>query len=196
MKVEVTPRNTVKWEKKVYSAITDHRGEFLIDTIPPGNEYRLEVLASGPYLGSLSDFFMVEQNIVPLVIMLDSINLVSVDGMIVNVDDAPIADFEILVQNVDISYPGRSIISDSSGFFRLDQFPTGDLQFSTRGDNSFKITGVNLTDEYRNLTLVVDKGGYYLPGWVRDEFDATITQARVVLTSEFSLIILSLSGHG
>jgi hypothetical protein len=186
MKIEVTPKNTVSWEQKVYTAVTDHRGEFLIEAIPPGKEYRLEVLAAGTFLGSLVDFFPIDKDITSLAIILDSIELTTVDGMIVDVDSSPIADFEILIQNVGIAYPGRAIISDSSGFFRLDQFPTGDLQLSTRGDNNFKITGIKLTGEYKNLTLVLDRGNYYLSGWVRDEFDAPISQARVSMTSEFT----------
>ena len=187
MQIEISPKNRSAWQQDLYTANTDHRGEFRIDMIPPNTEYRLEVLASGTYLGTLLDPFPVERDMLAVTITLESIELVTVDGMIVGADDAPVADFEIMVQNIDIAYPGRKIVSDASGFFQLAGFPTGELQLSTSGADHFKITGITLRpSEYRNLTLALDKGSYHLSGWVTDEFDAPVAQARVVLTSEFS----------
>lgn len=187
MQIEISPKHPSAWQQIVYTASTDHRGEFLFGAIPPDNEYRLEVLASGSYAGTLLDPFPVSRDMPAATISLDSLELVTVDGMIVNVDDGPVTDFEILVQNVSIAYPGRKIISDMSGFFQLAKFPAGELQLSTSGAEHFKITGITLRPgEYRNLTLALDKGSYHLSGWVSDEFDAPIAQARVVLTSAFS----------
>jgi hypothetical protein len=187
MQIEISPKVTTPGLNNVYTATTDQRGKFLISAIPPDYEYRLEVLASGAYVGTLLDPFPVDRDMPEVTITLDSVELVSVDGMIVDVDNAPVTDFEILIQNIDIAYPGRKIVSDTSGFFQLNEFPAGSLQLSTSGADHFKITGITLQPgEYRNLTLALDKGGYYLSGWVRDEFDAPISQARVVLTSVFS----------
>lgn len=184
MQIEISHKDSLTGNQKIYTATTDHRGEFLFDAIPPGNNYRLEVLSSGTYLGILVDSFAISIDMPLVMLTLDSIELVTVDGMIVDVDNAPVANFEMLVQNVGIAYPGRRIISDSSGFFHLAGFPGGELQISTRGAEHFKISGISLNSNmYRNLTLVLDKGGYHLSGWVSDEFDAPITQARVTLTS-------------
>ncbi len=187
MQIEISPKQALEWDKNIYTTTTNHNGEFLFNAIPPNDRYRLEVLASGTYAGVLLDPFPVKRDRPPVTITLDSIELVTVDGMIVDVDDAPVANFEILVQNLDMVYPGRKIVSDSSGFFQLAQFPAGDLQLTTSGDEDFKITGITLQPgEYRNLMLALDKGGYHLSGWVSDEFDAPIAQARVVMTSTFS----------
>jgi hypothetical protein len=187
MQIEISPKNRSVWQQDLYIAKTDHRGEFLFSAIPPNIEYRLEVLASGSYLGTLLDSFPVARDTSLVTIILDSVELTTVDGMIVDVDGAPVADIEILVQNVGIAYPGRKIVSDTSGFFHLAKFPAGELQMSTRGAEHFKVSGITLrSGEYRNLTVALDKGGYHLSGWVSDEFDAPIAQARVALTSEFS----------
>ncbi len=187
MQIEISPGVEVAWQQNVYTASTDYNGKFLISAIPPDNEYRLEVLTSGAYAGTLFDPFPVVPDMPAVAITLNSIELVSVAGMIVGVDNAPVTDFEILVQNVSIAYPGRKVVSDSSGFFELAQFPVGQIQMSTSGTEHFMITGLTLQpDEYRNLTLAIDKGSYYLTGWVSDEFDTPIAQARVALTSVFS----------
>lgn len=187
MRIEITPKDSLSGEKNVYTTTTDHRGEFRFESIPPGNNYRLEVLASGAYLGIFLDPVAVNIGMPLVIITLDSVELVTIDGMIVDVDNAPVPNFEILIQNVGLAYPGRKIRSDSSGFFRLAQFPTGELQLSTSGAEHFKISGITLnSDVYRNLTLVLDKGAYHLSGWVSGEFGAPIAQARVTLTSNFN----------
>ena len=187
MHIEISLGNSPAWQQKVYTSSTDHRGEFRFAAIPPDDDYRLEVLASGAYTGALLKPFPVNLDMSPLTITLESLELVTVDGMIVDVDDTPVVDFEILFQNVGIAYPGRKIASDSSGFFQLDQFPAGELQLSTTGDEHFNIVGITLLpDQYRNLSIAIDKGRYYLAGWVSDELGAPVSQARVVLTSKFS----------
>ncbi len=187
MQIEISPKVRSAWQQIVYVASTDHRGDFQYSAIPQNSEYRLEVLASGRYVGTLLDSFAVVRDMPAVTIILESVELVTVDGMIVDTNDAPVADFEILVQNVGIAYPMRKIVSDTSGFFQLAQFPAGELQLSTSGTEHFKITGVTLRPgEYRTLTLTLDKGSYHLSGWVSDEFGAPVAQARVVLTSDFS----------
>lgn len=186
MQIEISPKNIPAWQQTLYRSTSDHRGEFLFDSIPANIDYRLEVLASGNFLGTLLDPFPVFENMTAETIMLESIKLVTVNGMMVGTDGTPVSNFEILVQNVGIAYPTRKLVSDSSGFFELNLFPIGELQLTTSGDENFNITGIRLNPgEYRNLTLVFDKGHYHLSGWLSDEFDAPIAQARVALESNF-----------
>ena len=185
LNIEISPLDRSAWHQNVYSTSTDSQGEYQFDAIPPDIDYRIEVLASGAHEGTLLGPVTVVHDMLAVMIVLDSIELVTVDGMIVDVDDAPVPDFEILVQNLGIAYPGRKIVSDTSGFFLLDRFPAGELQLSTSGVEHFNITGITLVPgEYRHLRIALDKGGYHLSGWVSDEFDAPIAQARVTLTSE------------
>jgi len=77
------------------------------------------------------------------------------------------------------------VTSDSSGFFKLERFPAGEVQFSTTSPEYFKITGVTLTpDETRSLNLVIDKGIHYLSGWISDQNGVPVENARVTLDAE------------
>ena len=187
IQIEVSLKAASGWPKDIFAATTNSEGKFLIDCIPANDGYRLEVLASGPYLGTLVDPFPVTKHVQPVTITLDSLELVSVGGLIVDVDNSPVADFEFQVRNVEIAYPGSSIKSDSSGFFELSDFPVGALQFSSNGNEHFNINGIELSaNEYQNLSLVIDKGNFYLSGRVIDDFGMPILQARVALTSTIS----------
>ena len=43
-----------------------------------------------------------------------------------------------------------------------------------------------LPGEYRNLTLVIDQGSYYLSGWVSDGFGAPLPEVIITLKSAFA----------
>jgi hypothetical protein len=132
--IEISPKDPSAWQQEFYHMTTDHRGDFLFDTVPPNIKYRLEVLATSNFLGSLLDPFPVFENMIAETIILESIELATVTGMMVGTDGTPVSQFEILVQNVGIAYPARKLASDSSGFFELKQFPVGELQETTSGD--------------------------------------------------------------
>ncbi len=184
--IELSLMNTAAGQQDIFSATTDTNGEFVIRGVVPNDEYRLEVFGSGAYAGYVLNPLRVENNMDRVTITLDSIDLVSVDGMIVDVDNLPVSGFEILVRNIGMAFPGSKIVSDSSGFFQLNEFPAGDLQLSTDGEDHFKLSGISLQpNEYQNLILMLDKGGYHLSGWVSDDLGAPILQARVVLTAQF-----------
>ena len=187
--IELRSKSLPPLEQNIYRITSDQSGKFQLNAIPTGDDYQFEVLAHAGYSGKVLYPIAVENGMDPLSIVVDSLELASTQGMFVGADDSPIANFEIMVQNVDLSYPGRKITSDSSGFFQLTRFPAGELQLSTttEGNEHFKITGITLrSNEYRDMTLSIDKGGYYLSGWISDEFDRPLAQARVVLTSSIS----------
>ncbi len=167
-----------------YAVISDQYGEFSFEGIRSDLVYKLEVEASGNYAGYVIEPYKVTHNTPRTTIILDAFKMVSVDGMIFDTDNLPIANLEINVQNVSIIYPGRKISSDSSGYFKLENFPAGEVKLSTSAPQNFKITGVTLREnEYRNLNLVVDVGGYTLSGWVSDEYGIPLEKAQVTLDS-------------
>ena len=187
MQIEISSSIASPTPKIIYTSTSDDKGYFSINGLPTGDEYQLEVLALGAYAGTVLKPLAVTESMDLVTIVLDSLELISLDGTIVDTDYTPITDFEILVRNIDIAYPGDKIVTDNSGFFQLGQFPVGNIHMSTSGDEHFEVTGITLSpDVYRNLTLILDKGMYGLSGQITDSAGQPIEQARVVSTAMFS----------
>ncbi len=107
--------------------------------------------------------------------------------MIVDTNGAPVANFELSVRSLAADFPDRVIKSDASGYFRLENFPAGELRIATNASDYYRIKGLELRpDEYRNLTLIIDRGNYYLAGQVGDSNGAPVQQAQVTLKSAFA----------
>lgn len=174
-------------EITVHDAVSNQRGEFFFDQLVPGRQYRLEIKAVADYAGFSLDSVTTGSSDKPGNIMLEPVELIDIDGMIVDTDQAPVANFELSVRNLDLEYPDRIITSDSSGYFKLAAFPAGALRIATNASDYYRIKGLELKpDEYRNLTLVIDRGNYYLSGWVSDNNDAPLHGAQVTLKSAFA----------
>ena len=171
-----------------YAVISDSKGEFLFEGIRSRLDYRLEIEASERYAGFILDPYRVSKFTPDATITLDSLELTSIDGLIVDSNGAPIADFSLTVQNLSVDYPVRRITSDASGFFKLEDFPAGELKISTNSPAFIKFTGFVLDqNEYRVLTLAIDRGNYHLTGWVGDEHGLPMANARVTLKSVLAL---------
>jgi len=165
---------------------SDQRGEFTIDLVPQ-RQYKLSIKPTRDYAGYSIDAFTAEaaghlQNIV-----LEQIELIDIDGMIVDTDRAPLADFELQLRHMSVEFPDTVIRSDSSGYFALRDFPAGELRIATNTPDYFRIKGLQLrSDEYRNLTLIIDRGRYQLSGRVSDANGTPLAQAQVTVKSAFA----------
>lgn len=165
---------------------SDRYGNFTL-ALQPGPRYRLTIAAAGDYAGySLEDVSVASASRLQDIV-LQRVERVDVDGMIVDTGFAPVADFEMSVRHQSLQFPDRVIRSDSSGFFSLRGFPAGTWRITTRQSDYYDIRGLELLPgEYRNLTLVIDRGAYHLSGWVRDGNGLPLADARVTLKSAFA----------
>ena len=170
-----------------YVVSSDERGDFSFEGVRSGLNYRLEVFPKAQYSRYLYDSVEVTHNTPFIKVILTSINLVDINGMVVSSAGVPVPDFEINVRNTTTNSLVRMVSTDSSGFFKLDRFPAGELQFLTAYPEYFKITGVTLApNETRSLNLVIDKGIHYLSGWVSDQNGVPVYNARVTLDAEIN----------
>ena len=181
-KIRITSRGLTQ-----YVVSSDERGDFSFEGVRSGLTYRLEVFPEAQYSRYLYDSVEVTHNTPFIKVILTSINLVDINGMVVSSAGVPVPDFEINVRNTTTNSLVRMVSTDSSGFFKLDRFPAGELQFLTPYPEYFKITGVTLApNETRSLNLVIDKGTHYLSGWVSDQNGVPVDNARVTLDAEIN----------
>ncbi len=185
LKIQISSRDKRGMVNVFHTVFSDERGYFTFEGIRSGDLYRLTVLSPPEYLYYVDEAFSVSHNTPQINIALESLRFIDIDGMIVNSKVEPIPNFEIYISNISTGTHARKIKTDSSGFFSLRKFPAGKVILSTQGPEYFKITGLTLAaNEYRNLRLVVDKGDYYLLGWVSDESGVPLAKALVTLNSE------------
>ena len=166
--------------------LSDQHGEFTLQLVPE-RQYQLRIKASDDYAGFTLDSFTNADAERLRDIVLERLELVDVDGVIVDTDNAPVADFELGLRHLSLDYPDRVIRSDSSGFFSIRGIPAGAWRIATSQSDYFRIKGLELKPgEYRNLTLMIDRGSYHLSGWVRDSYGTPLAEVTVTLKSAFA----------
>jgi len=170
-------------DKNYYLTVfTDEQGNFVLEGVRASTHYKLTVNLAPEYPVYHDPDFYVGADPRHLGILLKSLKFVNVNGMILNPESAPVADFEIYIKNVTTGVHTRKIVSDSSGFFSLERFPLGEVSLTTRGTEFYKISGLELSEnDYANLELIVDKGDHYLTGWINDVNGIAIVKAMVTL---------------
>ncbi len=165
-------------------AVTDAKGEFVLDNLNPQSVYLLFTEALTEYPGYHLDGFTLDSLPAPFEIRLDRLDLVDIEGTVVDAEHAPVANFTLTIDSLDTDYPSRAVTSDASGYFHLTAFPAGGLKIYTATPEYFRILGLRTkAEEYRNLTLVIDRGHYRLAGRILDEHDLPIAPARITLNS-------------
>ena len=187
IEIEIESRGFDGEEITTQRTHSDDSGDFLLRDIAPGRQYKLEIRPQGNYAAFSLDSFTTETAADLQRILLPRIDLVDVEGMIVDTDFAPVPDFELTVRSLAVEYPDRTIRSDSTGYFRLPAFPAGELRIATNASDYYRIKGIELRpDEYRNLTLMIDRGNYHLSGWVGDDNGAPLEDVQITLKSAFA----------
>jgi hypothetical protein len=186
-KIRITSMGGLSTGNILYVVSSDERGDFSFEGVRLGLNYRLEVFPAAQYSRYLHDFIEVTHNTPFLKVILARINIVDISGMVVSSAGVPVPDLEINVRNTTTVSLVRMVVTDSSGFFKLDRFPSGEVQFTTTYPEYFKITGVTLApNETRSLNLVIDRGIHYLSGWVSDQNGVPVENARVTLDAEIN----------
>jgi hypothetical protein len=182
VRIDISTLKSAAEDNFYLTVFSDERGNFVLEGVPAMAHYRLSAALAPEYPVYSDDDYYLGSGPQQLQIELKSLKFVNVAGMIQNPESAPIADFEIYINNLSTGVHSRKIVSDSSGFFTLERFPLGEVSLSTRGPEFFKISGLDLTElDYANLVLIVDRGDSYLSGWVSDENGITVEKAMVTL---------------
>jgi len=173
-------------QESIYqTVVSDENGEFVFEAVKPDINYELEVYPSQDYATYLIEELNLNRTTPRLIITLKTLKFVQVSGMFVDIEGAPVPNFEIDLINISTGTHVRRIATDSSGFFSLENFPAGEVRFSSRPPEHFKITGLTLAEnEYKHLMLIVDKGTYQISGWVSDQNGVAVVRAMVMLDSE------------
>ncbi|MDH3761446.1 MAG: hypothetical protein OEU50_10735 [Gammaproteobacteria bacterium] len=185
-RVELSASYTRNRDSFYLTDFTDSSGNFAFEGVRSGETYKFSVNLTPeyPYYEDLD--FHVTQNPERINIVLRKLSFVDIDGMLLDRGSTPVPNYEMYISNVTTGIHTRKIISDSSGYFTLPNFPLGEVRLSTRGAEFFKISGLEITEKsYHNLKLVVDRGNHYLYGWISDDNGVAVDKAMVTLDRKF-----------
>ena len=183
--VKIISRGSMGLDNIYYSVASRDSGEFHFEGIRSDLIYKLEVVASGDYPSHVIDELKANVQTPRLNIVLNRLKRVDISGMVVNTDSVPVPGVSMKIENLISGSPPQDIVTDSSGFFNLNQFPAGEVKFTGKLPDYFKITGFKLSNSgYQELVLVIDYGTRYLSGWVSDSNGLPVPQARVTIDAE------------
>ena len=186
VRIEISPAQNPAQSGPFLTSFSDEQGNFSLEGIEAGEVYKLSAAASSRHSLYVDDSFSVTQNPRQIEIRLQPLRLIDIHGMIVNRHAAPVANFEMYIRNLAAISHVAKIVSDSSGFFKVENFPAGEVDLSTQGPDYFKVSGLSLSEQDSGgLTLIVDVGDYFLSGWVSDENGIAVSKALVTLDSKF-----------
>lgn len=164
------------------TVFSDERGQFRLEGVLADARYHVTATLPPQYPVYNDPDFYLGNDTRSLEIVLKSLQFVTLGGMILGRDGTPIAGLEFYIKNLSTGLHTRKIVSDSSGFFALENYPLGEVVLTTRGAEFFRIAGMEITeDNYSNLSLVVDRGDRYLDGWVSDVNGQPLEKAMVTL---------------
>jgi hypothetical protein len=182
VRIDISALKSTEADNFYLTVFSDERGNFILEGVRAMAHYRFTAALAPEYPVYSDEDFYVGSDPEQLQIELKTLKFVNLAGMIQNPESAPVANFEIYINNLSTGVHSRKIVSDSSGFFTLERFPLGEVSLSTRGTEFFKITGLELTEsDYANLVLIIDQGDRYLSGWVSDENSIAVEKAMVTL---------------
>ncbi len=185
-RIELSASYTRNRDSFYLTDFSDVNGNFEFEGVRSGETYRFSVSLAPeyPYYEDLD--FRVTQNPAQINIVLDKLSFVDIDGMILDRSSTPVPNYEMFISNLTTGTHSRKIVSDTSGFFTLRNFPLGEISLTTRGAEFFTISGLEITDDqYQNLKLIVDRGNHYLSGWISDPSGIAVNNAMVTLDRKF-----------
>ncbi len=165
-----------------YQAVTDSRGDFVIEGVKPANDYRAQIKPTGGFFDlTLQDIVLgVDRN--ELALTLKRHALGEVGGQMINPDNEPVGNFTLFLRNqIAVAQP-ITVISDSDGIFFVDQVPVGRLMLQTHSEPRFSISGLRLNEgEEALFDLVLDVGSVTYRGQVLDSQGQPLGGAAVHL---------------
>ena len=169
-----------------YRTRSDSFGFFSIPHVAPASDYVLMVLPEGMFKKSTLKKLTISalQNYVD--VYLEPLDLTSVFGVIRNPSGRPLPNFEFRLRSLEKRFSLRTVETNSSGEFQVDNVPVGALEITKTFGQALIITGLNATtNQTQPLNLVVDRGDATLVGTILDSNNNIVPGATVVLSWDY-----------
>ena len=165
-----------------YQTATDAAGSFELLRVVVGR-YEIAVVAKAGYRDYTDHDVTVGRDGLELRVALEALGYTTVRGRMVDLHGVPVAGLTLWLTSLSARAGGaRPVTGDALGWFEVEGFPAGELEFATRSDPRLRITGaaVNGPDD-PPLELVLDVGDLAFAGQVVNADSEPVPGARVSL---------------
>ena len=175
--VELRPRSGQRTDRTT----TDREGRYTFPIVESPADYRLIVFGGAGH----KDY----QQPVNLTADTDELDVVveayefgEVTGQLVNLNGAPVPDFDLVLRNTASRKPNALVSTDKHGNFEIPAAPAGDLVVASQSTPSFMVQGLYLKPgDKLHLPLVLDWGEHEIHGIVIDAHDNPVPASRIIL---------------
>jgi hypothetical protein len=175
--VELRPRSGQRTDRTT----TDREGRYTFPIVESPADYRLIVFGGADH----KDY----QQPVNLTADTDELDVVveayefgEVTGRLVNLNGAPVPDFDLVLRNTASRKPNALVSTDKHGNFEIPAAPAGDLVVASQSTPSFMVQGLYLKPgDKLHLPLVLDWGEHEIRGIVVDANDNPVPASRIIL---------------
>jgi hypothetical protein len=175
--VELRPRSGQRTDRTT----TDREGRYTFPIVESPDDYRLIVFGGADH----KDY----QQPVKLTADTDELDVVveayefgEVTGRLVNLNGAPVPDFDLVLRNTASRKPNALVSTDKHGNFEIPAAPAGDLVVASQSTPSFMVQGLYLKPgDKLHLPLVLDWGEHEIRGIVVDAHDNPVPASRIIL---------------
>ena len=162
-------------------------GNFIFEGVQRGVDYKINIKPSEKYQSIALQNLTITERTSPLYITLEPVNLVNLEGMVVDRHGSPVEKLKFKIRSELNSTYDTNLTSDEFGRFELNKFPMGPLSFTTQAPLYFKVTGIDLSQSITtDIVIPVDVGPHRISGWVRDQHGLPLPGARAMLDAEFN----------
>jgi protocatechuate 3,4-dioxygenase beta subunit len=176
-RVELRPRAG----RQSQGTTTDKSGRYAFAFVESPADYRL-LVSGGEGFRDAEHQLHVTTTMKDVVVVAEAYRVGTVAGQLVNQSGAPIADFDLVLRNVDSREPNAIVSTDSLGNFEILAAPAGELVMASLSTPSILVKGLSLAPGERiYLPLVLDWGDHSIRGMVVDSKGNPVPASRVIL---------------
>jgi len=166
---------------------SDSNGYFSMKDVESGRDYRLSARPKSDYRDYEQARLVIPVDGLQQEIVLEPLNQGGLSGFITAVDGMPVPGFALTLKSSVVAGRSTQVVSDSVGFFSVEQFPEGNAVLKSHSYPIFTTQGFRVSSEpEKPVEVVLDVGPHALFGRVTTVTGETLGGVEVNLGWKFS----------
>lgn len=168
--------------RTTYSTQSDSTGYFSIKDVESGRDYRLSARSRAGYRDYEQARLDIPVDGLQKEIVLEPLNQGGLSGFITAVDGVPVPGIALTLKSSVVAGRSVQVVSDSVGFFSVEQFPEGGAVLKSHSYPIFTTQGFRVSSEPEEpVEVVLDVGPHALFGRVTTVSGETVPGVEVFL---------------